>query len=504
MRNIQVDLKYKFLLVTDVAWLVIDVFAFTLLGGMVDSATEVTYSMDVNVDMMVNETLDIYIYDVDGNYFYASDHNITIMEHKTRDEFDSIEGLKKYPDLNISINGHGLLDWTDNETLRYQHPALTFNGKLFTVVLDEISDFLDNTTYENQVEIRYEHKGDKKDRINENEYFAYDSFYYLPVNATVDGDMLIADSMIDSVMGEEGLIIHVTDQRGNDVVNASVFIDGEFEGKTDEMGNFSWEDAGGEIIHFRDKGIHSYRIKQNMDNSTIFARGEFLIGSPKNRMGIDYDLRNFFLVGVLFWAFFGKAYEDTVNTIPEEASRGTIGFLVTNNVNISTLLISRNIASSIKTFVMTMTCIIPPFLILGVFDGFDIADLPLLLLVFGLMWLFMLVISMFISSLNIIFKKITPAAMMIMYGLKVLTGYYFPLEALDEYVPGLSDKIKIIPLVRGSYFIRDVIIIGKDPSEALSTIQDMIVGTLVLFVVTMILYKVLEYKSQRWGTLEFY
>ncbi len=36
VRNIQIDLKYKFLLVTDVAWLVIDIFAFTLLGGMVE------------------------------------------------------------------------------------------------------------------------------------------------------------------------------------------------------------------------------------------------------------------------------------------------------------------------------------------------------------------------------------------------------------------------------------------------------------------------------------
>jgi len=93
---------------------------------------------------------------------------------------------------------------------------------------------------------------------------------------------------------------------------------------------------------------------------------------------------------------------------------------------------------------------------------------------------------------------------MIMYGLKVLTGYYFPLEALDEYDPTLSEKIKFIPIVRGSYFIRDVIIIGKDPVNASSTMYEMFLGTMVLAIITLFVYKYLEYKSQRWGTLEFY
>ncbi|MCK4614632.1 MAG: ABC transporter permease, partial [Thermoplasmata archaeon] len=363
-------------------------------------------------------------------------------------------------------------------------------------------------SFENEVEVSYNHEGDDDDRIEKDTYFAYDSFYFLPEGTTDNTYRVIVDVTIDSVMDEEGLIIKVRNNKegGKERIirNATVFIDGEHVGKTNEMGEFSWEEKGDPVVHFRNKGTHIFRVKYLHENVTKFEGGDFLIGSPKNRMGIDYDLRNFLLVGVLFWAFFGKAYEDTVNTIPEEASRGTIGFLVTSNVSISTLLLSRNIASSIKTFIITMIFIIPPFYLLGVFAGFRITDLPLLLLVFGLMWLFMLVVSLFISSLNIIFKKITPAAMMIMYGLKVLTGYYFPLEALDEYAPGLSDKIKIIPLVRGAYFIRDVIIIGKDIGDAMSAIKEMFIYTMVLAVVTFIFYKILEYKSQRWGTLEFY
>ena len=407
VRNIQIDLKYKFLLITDIAWLVIDIFAFTLLGGMVDSATDVTYAMGVNVDV-VDDTLEIFIYDVDGNYFYASDENITIMEHVGKDKYDKMEGLQKYPELSISINGHDILRWTANQTERFRHSGLTFNGKRFdlSLSLPEVSDFLDDTSFENEVEISYNHEGDDNDRIEKDPYFAYDSFYFLPEGTTDNTYRVIVDVTIDSVMGEEGLKIIVMDSNREPVTNASVFIDGEHVGETNEMGEFSWKQKGDPVVHFRNKGTHIFRVKYCHENATKFEGGDFLIGSPKNRMGIDYDLRNFLLVGVLFWAFFGKAYEDTVNTIPEEASRGTIGFLVTSNVSISTLLLSRNIASSVKTFIITMIFIIPPFYFLGVFEGFDPLDLPLLLLVFGLMWLFMLVVSLFISSLNIIFKKI--------------------------------------------------------------------------------------------------
>lgn len=503
VRNIQIDLKYKVLLLADITWLVIDIFAFTLLGGMVDNATDVTYAMDINADV-VNDTLEFYIYDVNGNYFYGSDESITIMEHVGKGKFEKMDGLTKYPDLTISINGETILHWTANQTDRMKNESLRFNGKKFILDLADVSTILDTTDFENEMEIQYVHEGDSKDRIEEETYFSFENFYYLPPGMTPSSYHVIADVNLESVMGEEGLFITVKGNDGLPVVNASVYIDGEFEGKTDEKGRFSWEENGDEIVHYRNKGTHQFRIKYIVGNETAFEKGEFLLGSPKNRLGIDYDLKNFLLVGVLFWAFFAKSYEDTVNTIPEEASRGTIGFLVTNNVNISTLLLSRNVASSIKTFLITSIFIIPPFIWLGVFAGFTWADLPILLLVFGLMWFFMLIISILVSSLNIIFKKITPVALMIIYSLKVLTGYYFPLEALDEYSPGLSDTMKKIPLVRGAYFIRDVIIIGKDAGEAWDDIQYMFVVTMGMAILTFLFYKFLEHKSQRWGTLEFY
>jgi len=504
IRNIQIDLKYKFLLLTDVTWLIIDIFAFTLLGGMVDSATDVTYSMDVNVDV-VSDHLEIYIYDIQNDYFeYSMSDNQTfvrLMEHKTGGEYGPIDGVPVNPALNLMIDGNPLLN--HSFPVKGAKNLLTFQGRVLKFDLAKGTAFLNTSRAEHRVEISYtQNKGSAS--IDKGIYFGFDTFEYITNGSGVKLEPLVLDVSLDSLMKDEGVLFKVTDGMGHPLSNVTIYIDANRVGETDSNGVFKWEDNGNPIVHFRHKGKHEVWAKFDKDGKAEMKTASFLLSSPKNRLGIDYDLRNFLLVGVLFWAFFGKAYEDTVNTIPDEASRGTIGFLVTNNVSISTLLLSRNIASSLKTFIITMVFIIPPFFFLGVFSGFQLSTLPLLLLVFALMWFFMLIVSILISSLNIIFKKITPAAQMLLYALKVLTGYYFPLEALDEYAPGLSDKIKIIPIVKGAYFIRDVIIIGKDVGDAWAPIREMFQWTIVLAVITLIIYKFLEHKSQRWGTLEFY
>jgi len=356
-----------------------------------------------------------------------------------------------------------------------------------------------------------------------------------------------------------------------------------------------------------------------------------------SELGLEgLNMVTFMLIGVLFWSFFSRAYEDTVNTIPEEASRGTIGFLVTNNINLSVLLISRNIASTIKTGLMAVLIILPILLVYpgiagptpsdystfsgdakgdimisgvikptnsnstgtyiseemrGVpsvkwdsikfylsgendtnanvvlytrtsegntnssWNGWDgpytlendtyvkianssgrifqykliltsgenvsspvvhsytiksvepiislehpVSDTLLILGVFMMIWIFMLVISLLISSLNIIFKRITPFAVMFMYGLKILSGYYFPVEAIN--IPGVADAVKWIPVTAGLYLIRGVM--SGHPNNVSFYISAMIIGTIIMAIISFIVYKVLEKKSQTWGTLEFY
>lgn len=508
VRNIQIDLKYKFLLVTDVAWLVIDIFAFTLLGGMVDGATDVTYAMDVNVDV-VNDDLHIYIYDVENDYFTFSGQgnatDVRLLEHATGDEFDPMDDVQRNPNLTLSIDQRVVLNHSV-PTAEFMD-FLTFDDEILVFDLAAGEHLLNATSATHRVDIEYTHEK-ATTKIEEGTYFGFDTFFHSVNESSEASHSIIVDVTYRSLAGDEGVDITVTDLLGNPIADADVFIDGSKVGTTNAEGNYTWEKEGEVVVHYRSKGSHDVWVQHHENGTTDTIETSFLMASQKNRLGIDYNLKHFLLVGVIFWAFFHKSYEDTVNTIPEEASKGTIGFLVTNNVSISTLLLSRNIASNIKTFIVTSLFVIVPMALLpftkDVFEGFNFSLMPLLIMVFFLMWFFMLIVSILISSLNIIFKKITPAAQMIMYALKVLTGYYFPLEALDEFDPSFSEKIKMIPIVRGSYFIRDVIIIGKDPVDWMDTMWFMFKWTMVLAFLTYLVYKYLEHKSQRWGTLEFY
>ncbi len=143
------------------------------------------------------------------------------------------------------------------------------------------------------------------------------------------------------------------------------------------------------------------------------------------------------------------------------------------------------------------------------FSGLNLHTLPIIFTVFILMWIFMLTISVAVSSLNIISKKVTPFANLVVNALKVLSGYYFPIAALNEYL-GVGNSLWLqqnIPIVTGLVFVRDLMLSSNNISYSIfwdEYIKSMIFGTLVAMVLSLFLYKYLEYKSQRWGSLEFY
>ncbi|MEC9336068.1 MAG: hypothetical protein VYC68_01030, partial [Candidatus Thermoplasmatota archaeon] len=118
--------------------------------------------------------------------------------------------------------------------------------------------------------------------------------------------------------------------------------------------------------------------------------------------------------------------------------------------------------------------------------------------------------SLLVASLNIVSKRITPFANMVVTGLKVLSGYYFPIEAMDGYLgTGVALWLKThIPIITGLVFLRDMVLIpGPKPGFGVlwnTYLEPMLVGILVTGVVAGLLYKYLERKAQSWGTLEFY
>ena len=64
-----------------------------------------------------------------------------------------------------------------------------------------------------------------------------------------------------------------------------------------------------------------------------------------------------------------------------------------------------------------------------------------------------------------------------------------------------------IPIVTGLVFIRDLMLTNNNTSYYVfwdEYIKSMIFGTTIAIFMSIILYKYLEHKSQKWGSLEFY
>ena len=510
----------------------LDIVAFTFLGGMVDAAVESNeyYQNFTVVEASDHSYVEIYLYDSfggEGTDSYIRESGIlkNLSNGEVPGDF-----------TNILIDDRPLADYYVNYTngrfIFDLNPGANTTQSGERIYLAKGSHFLE-TRFKDVDRTGVKEREDKafSSSFSVGTRFAGNDSRELFINTvdfSSDGDVFLEITTgqtnfdLEKAMPDPGnndaaeaKIVYSLDG-GEDTILGSDSGDVRFDNETKQIKIADLKRPDGKP----DKGEHTITFKYTNESGTYIGKHSFLVATDEwqnNDLGIDYSLKKFFLIGVLFWAFFAKAYEDTVNTIPDEAARGTIGFLITNHVNLSTLLISRYVSSSIKTFVIAMLFVFPFIAyqdignLLGgnfensVFGGFKLSYLPDILLIILVMWVFMLVFSLLISSLNIMFKRILPFAMMMVTGLKVLTGYYFPLEALETQLAqlgGVADAIKHIPLVNGVYLIREIIV-GKDV-EVWERVNSMLFWTLLLTVFTMVFYKVLERKSRKWGTLEFY
>ncbi len=217
----------------------------------------------------------------------------------------------------------------------------------------------------------------------------------------------------------------------------------------------------------------------------------------------EYNLADFLLVGVFFWALFGRAYDDTVLALQEEAARGTIGFLLVNNISIRTLLIARFFSSTVKTITIAMIFIFPILWAIGVIQV-DLTLIPLIITLFFLSWIFMIGVSLLVSSLNVIFKRIGVLASLFLYALKIASGYYFPVEALDLFFPGLAQSVLQFPLTRCVYLLRELLILGRIHPNIANDILMISLGAVICIGLALIVMSQIEKLSAKWGTLEFY
>ncbi|MFW9992785.1 MAG: hypothetical protein ACFFD4_12120 [Candidatus Odinarchaeota archaeon] len=228
--------------------------------------------------------------------------------------------------------------------------------------------------------------------------------------------------------------------------------------------------------------------------------------------GFRFDgfLKEFLVVGVIYWTIFNRAYKDGVTVIPNEAARGTLGFIITNDVSLSDLITGQFASSTIKTFITLVVFVLPVVFILSfltILQPFRITldVLIFCLLIFTLSWIFILSITLIASTLNVIFKKSGPLTFLLSYLLTLTSGYFFPLEVLRTFGLGMIEEILyFIPTTGMLYNLRSMIILGIVPPNMIFLLVYYFLMTILSFVTAVLVMRRITRKAAYSGTLEFY
>jgi len=231
--------------------------------------------------------------------------------------------------------------------------------------------------------------------------------------------------------------------------------------------------------------------------------------------GTDGFLK-FLFVGTYFWAIFTHPFEDTVQCLPEETQKGTIGLLLTQNIDIPAILMGRFWASFITSFLLATAVVTPFFFIMGMAVNI-LVSLPWILIIMASMTLFMMCVSLWVASFSLLFKKTGVLSNVFIYGLKVATGMFFPIFGLKKSALFLES----VPIASGIDFIRDLFIVGMPVAHGDGAIigmgwqstaeywtsfviQSQIIGVCILIIIALICIKIFVKKAKLLGMIEAY
>lgn len=232
----------------------------------------------------------------------------------------------------------------------------------------------------------------------------------------------------------------------------------------------------------------------------------------------DDGFLKFLFLGTYLWALFTRPFEDTVNCLPEETQKGTLGLLITNRVTVTKILMGRFLASFIISTCLA-TAVVMPFLgLLGMLTMQTLIMLPVILLVFFSMMIFMLCISLWVASFSLLFKKTGVLANVFIYGLKVATGMYFPVFGMGNTALLLG----AIPISSGIDLLRDIFITGVPQGHGIEgkitwmgwettsaqfiefVVLSQVIGVLALALIAYLSIKGYTKKAKLMGTIETY
>ncbi|MFW9905760.1 MAG: hypothetical protein ACFFFH_15615 [Candidatus Thorarchaeota archaeon] len=252
-----------------------------------------------------------------------------------------------------------------------------------------------------------------------------------------------------------------------------------------------------------------------VDVITFLFLGQVVASSDIDNFLYEGFLKEFLVVGVIYWVIFTRAFKDGVSVIPNEAALGALGFIITNDITLSDLIGGQFSSSTIKTSVTLIIFVLPivfllSFIPLGESTILHPLNISPKILIFSLMilvisWIFMLGITILASTLNVIFKKSGPLTFLLSYLLTMLSGYFFPLEVLRTFgLSSLEEILMLIPTTGMLYSLRRMLILNEIPKMIFLIIVVNGLISVILLVCAIFIMRKITRKAAYSGTLEFY
>jgi len=256
--------------------------------------------------------------------------------------------------------------------------------------------------------------------------------------------------------------------------------------------------------YLRIYGKYKFRLVTDivwiMVNVLTFA---FMGGVIEPKAGtINYSFTEFFMVGILFWTFFEAPYINTVMIVPEEAGNGTLGILYTNGVTPFRVMVSQMLSSTLINVLLALFVVFPIIVFVGAINIYSLSYPLLLLLVPVLVvcWFFMMAVGIIFGSLALLVKKLGGTAGVVVQGLKIASGFFFPIVGFPTIIQPIVEKI---PITIGLSMTRDILIL-KTVSNVLDNMFWLCSGTIFIFLLSYAIYMSAERKARLLGNIESY
>ncbi|MHA2091243.1 MAG: hypothetical protein ACW98K_10320 [Candidatus Kariarchaeaceae archaeon] len=252
--------------------------------------------------------------------------------------------------------------------------------------------------------------------------------------------------------------------------------------------------------------------------------------------GVPYSMVTFFIIATGFFTFLSGIMETTVTAITEENQLGTMGFLVTNSVSPIAIILGRYISASVRWFIILFVIVIPPLILTGVYPS-NIELIWGSIIVLFIAWLFVMGITLMLTSINLLIKRTTTLNRVIIYVTRFAAGAFIPLNSFDNsltlFNKAPSNYLIWFPLAFCLEALRWLFTIpkasrlnctdciSKDGEEYLGfnnmfgtqtsnlqiadpMVQEMFLIVLIFLIISLITVSKLTTIARKWGTIEFY